>query len=62
MDADLPPSSFAWGLGLRGIVVGPNWMALSDRRVTLQSVRQAIGGELFTVDPSSPFPSPTESQ
>jgi hypothetical protein len=29
---------FAWGLGLRGIVVGPNWMALSDRRVTHQSV------------------------
>lgn len=62
---DLDPEGFrkfAWGLGQRGIVVGPNWMALSDEIVTAQAVRQAIGGELFTVDPSAPFPSPTKSQ
>lgn len=51
----------ACSLGLRGVVVGPNWMALSDQRVTLQGVRLTIGGELFTVDPSSPCPAPTES-
>jgi hypothetical protein len=67
---DLDPEGFrdfAFDLGFRrpgsGIVVGPNWMAMSDELATLQAVHQAIGGELIMVDPtSSPGPSPTESQ
>jgi hypothetical protein len=67
---DLDPEGFrdfAFDLGFRrpgaGIVVGPNWMAMSDEPATLQAVHQAIGGELIMVDPTaSPGPSPTESQ
>lgn len=67
---DLDPEGFrdfAWDLGFRrpgaGIVVGPNWMAISDSPETLQVVHQAIGGELIMVDlTSSPIPSPTGSR
>jgi hypothetical protein len=63
---DLDPvgfRDFAWSLCRCGIVVGPNWMALSDRPMTLQGIRQAIGGELFMVDSTrSPLSSSSESQ
>jgi hypothetical protein len=52
----------ARSLDIPGMVVGPNWVAMSDWRVTLQAVHQAIGGKLIILDPtSSPRPSSTES-
>lgn len=41
-----------------GEVVGPNWVAMSEWRVTLQAVHQAIGGRLI-IPMSTPRPSPT---
>jgi hypothetical protein len=53
----------ARSLDVPGMIVGPNWVAMSDWRVTLWAVHQAIGGRLIILDPtSSPPPSPTESQ
>jgi hypothetical protein len=52
----------ARSLDVPGMVVGPNWVAMSDWRVTLRAVHQAIGGRLIILDPtSSPRPSPSES-
>lgn len=44
---------FARDTDIPGTVVGPNWVAISEWRVTLQAVHQAIGGQLIMVDPIS---------
>jgi hypothetical protein len=36
-----------------GVVVGPNWVVMSDWRVTLQAVHQATGGRLIILAPTS---------
>lgn len=43
-----------------GEVLGPNWVAMSKWRVTLQAVHQAIGGKLI-IPKSTPLASPTQS-
>jgi hypothetical protein len=53
----------ARSLDVPGMVVGPNWVAMSDWRVTLQAVQHAIGGELIIVDPTtSPSAGPLSVQ
>ncbi len=39
-----------WRPDILGTIVGPNWVAVSDWRVTPRAVHEAIGGELVMVD------------
>jgi hypothetical protein len=44
-----------------GVILGPNWMAFSDWKVTVEAAHDAIGGRLVLTGPPSPSARTTPS-